>query len=204
MSGAAEDGGVKVFIVARVIFHRPPRFPWATREGRARQGRGAGRCGGRCGGRALGRGTGIGLRGPGAARLPRLATRHHRCRRRLCAAHAEIGARLGSSAEFGSGCGQALPGVPRKAPLCVARYMRIYFQSNLPLKLAGVVSLWGRLCLRCRARGPCEPCELPPPPLRLSRPSRPRWCTWCMSSSLPRYWMRGAAFGLAISTRCAP
>jgi len=43
MSGAAEDGSVKVFIVARVIFQRPPRFPWATREGRAREGRGAGR-----------------------------------------------------------------------------------------------------------------------------------------------------------------
>ena len=70
LSGAAEDGSVKVFILARVIFHRPPRFPWATREGRARQGRGAGRCGGR----ALGRGAGTGLRGPGAARLPRLAT----------------------------------------------------------------------------------------------------------------------------------
>ena len=44
VSGAAEDGSVKVLIVARVIFHRPQRFPWATREGRARQGRGAGRC----------------------------------------------------------------------------------------------------------------------------------------------------------------
>ena len=51
VSGAAEDGSAKAFIVARVIFHRPPRFPWATRQGRARQGRGAGRCGGRCGGR---------------------------------------------------------------------------------------------------------------------------------------------------------
>ena len=27
VSGAAEDGSVKVFIVARAIFHRPPRFP---------------------------------------------------------------------------------------------------------------------------------------------------------------------------------
>ena len=27
-------------------------------------------------------------------------------------------AQLGSSVAFGSGCGQALPGVPRKAPLC--------------------------------------------------------------------------------------
>jgi len=113
MSGAAEDGSVEVFIAARAIFHRPPRFPWATREGRARQGRGEGRFRGRCGGRALGRGAGIGLRGPGPAHLPRLATR----RRRLCAARAEIGAQLGSSAAFGSGCGQALAGVPRKGPL---------------------------------------------------------------------------------------
>ena len=36
VSGAAEYGSVKVFIVARVIFHRPPRLPWATREGRER------------------------------------------------------------------------------------------------------------------------------------------------------------------------
>ena len=44
--GAAEDGKVKVLIVARAIFQRrnqrpthacrPPRCPWATREGRAR------------------------------------------------------------------------------------------------------------------------------------------------------------------------
>ena len=39
-------------------------------------------------------------------------------RRRLCAARAEMGAQLGSSVAFGSGCGQALPWVPRKAPLC--------------------------------------------------------------------------------------
>ena len=41
----------------------------------------------------------------------------HRRRRRLCAARAEMRAQLGSSVAFGSGCGQALPGVPRKAPL---------------------------------------------------------------------------------------
>jgi len=34
-------------------------------------------------------------------------------------AHAEIGAQLGSSVAFGSGCGGELPGVPRKAPLCL-------------------------------------------------------------------------------------
>jgi len=38
--GAAEDGSAKAL---------SPRFPWATREGRAREGRGTGRCGGRCG-----------------------------------------------------------------------------------------------------------------------------------------------------------
>ena len=31
-----------------------------------------------------------------------------------------VGTQLGSSAAFGSGCGQALPGVPRKAPLCLS------------------------------------------------------------------------------------
>ena len=36
----------------------------------------------------------------------------------LCASRAEMGAQLGSSVAFGSGCGQTLPGVPRKAPLC--------------------------------------------------------------------------------------
>ena len=41
--------------------------------------------------------------------------------RRLCAALAEMGAQLGSLVAFGSGCGQALPGVPRKAPLCSYR-----------------------------------------------------------------------------------
>ena len=37
----------------------------------------------------------------------------------LCAVRAEMGAQLGSSVAFGSGCGQTLPGVPRKAPLCL-------------------------------------------------------------------------------------
>ena len=37
----------------------------------------------------------------------------------LCAARAGIGTQLGSSVAFGSGCGQALPGVPRKALLCL-------------------------------------------------------------------------------------
>ena len=38
----------------------------------------------------------------------------------LCAVRAEMGAQLGSSVAFGSGCGQTLSGVPRnkKAPLC--------------------------------------------------------------------------------------
>jgi len=52
--GAAEDGGVKVLIVvfslsssggthAQQTHANPPRCPWATREGRAHEGRGAGR-----------------------------------------------------------------------------------------------------------------------------------------------------------------
>ena len=59
LSSAAEDGSLKVFIVARVIFQRrnprtthacrPSRCPWATREGQAREGRDAGRGGGRVG-----------------------------------------------------------------------------------------------------------------------------------------------------------
>ena len=53
--------------------------------------------------------------GPGR-RAPS-SPRHHRRRRRLCASRAEMGAQLGSSVAFDSGCGQALPGVPRKAPL---------------------------------------------------------------------------------------
>ena len=36
----------------------------------------------------------------------------------LCAARTEILAQLGSSVAFGSGCGEALIRVPRKAPLC--------------------------------------------------------------------------------------
>ena len=68
--GAAEDGSAMVLVVACVIFHRPLRFPWATHEGQARQGRGAGRCGGR----ATGSGAGIDLWGPGGARPHRLAT----------------------------------------------------------------------------------------------------------------------------------
>ena len=37
----------------------------------------------------------------------------------LCAVRAEMGAQLGSSVAFGSGCGHRLPGVPHKAPLCL-------------------------------------------------------------------------------------
>jgi len=45
-------------------------------------------------------------------------TRYCRHRRRLCAARAEMGEQLGSSVAFGSNFGQALPGVPHKAPMC--------------------------------------------------------------------------------------
>jgi len=56
----------------------------------------------------------LGLRGPGGARPPRQAT--------TAAVFVQLalrlGAQLGSSVALGSGCGQLLPGVPRKAPLC--------------------------------------------------------------------------------------
>ena len=75
---------MKMLILAIAILQRrnlrpahaccPPRFPWAAREGQAREGRGAGCCEGRCGGRAWRCGTGLDLRSPGGARPPRHAT----------------------------------------------------------------------------------------------------------------------------------
>jgi len=59
----------------------------------------------------VGRGAGLGLKGPGGARPPRHATTA------AAAVSVQLRAQLGSSVAFGSGCGQALPGVPRKAPL---------------------------------------------------------------------------------------
>ena len=60
--------------------------------------------------------------GPGR-RAPSSPRHHRRRRRRLCAARAEMGSQLGSSVAFGSGCRQALPGVPRKALLCLLMKM---------------------------------------------------------------------------------
>jgi len=68
--------------------------------------------------------------GPG--RCASSSPRHRRRQRRLCAARAEMGAQLGSSVAFGSGCGQALPGVPRKAPLCLWREQRPAFSNLMP------------------------------------------------------------------------
>ena len=110
--GAAEDGSAKVFVVARVAFHRPPRFPWATREGRARQGRGAERCGGRCGGRATGRGAGLVF---GAQAVRALLASPPPPPPPFCAAHAEIGAQLDSSVAFGSGCAGTSGGAVQSA-----------------------------------------------------------------------------------------
>ena len=150
-SGAAEDGGVNVLILPIAIFqrrnpqptegYRSPHRPWATRkgracEGRAREGRSAGCCGGRGGESAIGRGAGPGLRGPGR-RAPS-SPRHHHRRRRLCAARAEIGAQLGSSVAFGSGCGQALPGMSRKAPLCIYPLALLFFIGGLAVVLIGI------------------------------------------------------------------
>jgi len=51
----------------------------------------------------------------------------------LCAVRAEMGEQLGSSVAFGSGCGQTLPGVPRKAPLCLYQHIvhRVHAQKPL-------------------------------------------------------------------------
>ena len=87
-----------------------------THEGRAREGRGAGRCGGPASYVPQDVAQDLTFGARAASALPR-----RRRRRRLCAARAEMGAQLGSSVAFGSGCGQTLPGVPRKAPLSLKR-----------------------------------------------------------------------------------
>ena len=76
-----------MLIVALAIFQRQNprpthacrhlRCPWATREGRAREGSGTGRRTQDVAedlGRNTGRGAGLGLRGPGGARISRHAT----------------------------------------------------------------------------------------------------------------------------------
>ena len=55
----------------------------------------------------------------------------------LCAVRAALGAQLGSSVAFGSGCGQALPGVPRKAPL----YLFVSRPKYSPIELTYAVAL---------------------------------------------------------------
>jgi len=86
------------------------------REGQAREGRGAGRFRRRFGGSAVRCGAGLGLRGPGGARPPRHAT--------TATVFVQLALRYGRSCQLGSlvafDSGQApLPGVLRKAPLCL-------------------------------------------------------------------------------------
>ena len=50
----------------------------------------------------------------------------------LCAVCAEMGAQLGSSVAFGSGCGQTLLGLPRKAPLCLYVLIPVALISLFP------------------------------------------------------------------------
>jgi len=103
----------------------PPRCPWATREGRARKRRGAGRGGGCNAGRTTGRGAELVHRGPGGARPTCHATTAA-----AAAVFAQLalrwgmGAQLGSSVAFGSGCGKALPGGARILPLCICGTIR--------------------------------------------------------------------------------
>ena len=110
----AEDGSVKVFIVARVMFPTAPHaFPRRhVKDEHAKDAAQLWRALWRACHRTWRRtwASGPGRRAPSSPR-------HHR-RRRLCASRAEMGAQLGRSVAFGSGCGQALPGVPRKALLC--------------------------------------------------------------------------------------
>ena len=117
--GAAENVSAKVLIVPVVIFqrrkprpthaHRPRRCPLVTREGHAREGRGAGRGGGHT-----------------TENVTQDSAFEARAARAILATPspppprlAKMEAQLGSSVAFGSGCGQALPGMPRKAPLCL-------------------------------------------------------------------------------------
>ena len=114
-----------------------------------------------------------------------LATRHHhRCR--LCAAHAEIDAQLGSSVAFGSGCGQALPGCRTKRlyvnyPFDTTRPTVDNRQKNHDLQKAS-------MCARPRAsltgrRG----CRHPLPRRRWgSQPPRPASGSPCRRRSPPQ------------------
>ena len=76
----------------------------------------------------------------------------------------------GEAGPAGWVCALAGAALPRRVPLVAVGVVEA---KNSALKLAGVTGLWGRSCLRWRAR---EPRELPP--LRLPRPSRTRRCTW--------------------------
>ena len=72
-----------------------------------------------------------------------------------------MGAQLGSSVEFGSGCGQALPGVPRKAPLCQSpmHLTKKHTAAELPppkyRRSIGPCGLWGLKVGSCRTACPC-------------------------------------------------
>ena len=70
----------------------------------------------------------------------------------LCAVRAEMGAQLGSSVAFGSGCGQTLPGVPRKAPLCLSLIVKRRSRFNheiLTERRCGHGDISARRCANC-------------------------------------------------------
>ena len=64
------------------------------------------------------------------ARAARASSPRHHRRRRLCAAYAEIGAQLGSSEAFGSGCGQAFRGCHAKR-----LYVYVHYRSREEIKI---------------------------------------------------------------------
>ena len=76
--------------------------------------------------------------------------------RRLCAARAEMGAQLGSSVAFGSDCGQALLGVPRKEPLCSSLHNPDTPDFS-PTGKSAIAALWRHAVLSAGFPAGCSP-----------------------------------------------
>jgi len=143
-----------VLIAARIVFQRrnprptpacrPPRYPWAAREGRAREGRDV--AGGRTCHETRRKTWPSGAR---AARAIHATPRPHfsiSTPRAPSTPPAEVGAQMGSSVAFGiwpfgsgSDGGQSLSGAPRKAPLCSFPSCG---KAHLKRKLTGEAHKW--------------------------------------------------------------
>ena len=148
---------------SKPLLVRQTQWQWrSTREGRARKGRGAGRCGGLPPDVA----QDLGFRARAARALLATPPPPPPC---LCAIRAEMGAQLGSSVAFGSGCGQTLPGVPRKAPLC------LYCQGREE-QCKGVRGAHRNRGAALRAMPMCDQWRRGYRRYRNSRDERRRWC----------------------------